>query len=382
MGTTFKEEKPGNLIAVGVPTKSGYFSTNFWISTLQYQTPINVSTVYIPVIGKPVDEARNIIVEQAKRMGARYLFFVDDDVLVPNFAIPRLLNLGVKVASGVYYTKYQPPTPVVLNKGVPGGYTDWVQGDVIDVDYIGMGCCLIDMSVFDEMEPPYFKYLKGASDPSDKRGTIGEDVWFCKKVAEAGHKVWVDTGIQCVHEDFANRMQYMHHETLRCGVWRDGSGKVMYLPTAEQSKDVQPDENAVAGLKVCWGYDADPEWVEAGTVTPAEFRMKWKDMAAVKVRNMLEYRSQPEVVGILNELHRLMADGAPLQIEVPDAATAARRLTDESSVDDIEKAFGSMQGRYQSVFTRKYLEDVAGLVGFKDINVETCGEKLVFSATK
>ena len=70
-----------------------------------------------------VADSRNRIAEQACQMGARYLFFVDDDVEVPTDALLTLLSVlqtrpEVKVCSGVYVDKAQPRSPALwdINK--------------------------------------------------------------------------------------------------------------------------------------------------------------------------------------------------------------------------------------------------------------------------
>ena len=57
-----------------------------------------------------------------------------------------------------------------------------------------MGCVLIKMSVFDQMERPYFD-LKANSE--GRRDGYGQDLYFYTKVRWAGIEVWVEPGIIC-----------------------------------------------------------------------------------------------------------------------------------------------------------------------------------------
>ena len=381
MATTIKDEKPGNLICIGIPNKNGLWSYRFGLSLVQLQTTINCSLMHIIVAGKPVDEARNEIVEQAKNAGAKYLMFIDDDNLVPPFAIPRLLNLKAKVASGVYYTKYQPPTPVILKKDYVGGWDKWTYGEVIDVDYIGLGCALIDMSVFDDIEPPYFKYTKGGVDPRKMEAHIGEDVYFCDKVLQAGHKIYVDTYVQAAHEDFASGTLYFFYEPAHCGAWQGRDGIVQYLPDAKMRIELkQKEDESVSTPKLCWGYGAEDGYVEASTVDLNEIRKKFKDAEDVKIKNVLEYKTPEEAVSFLHAVACVAKLGANLEVRVPDAISRVRSLTDE--LDDaafIDKFTGCPQGRYRSYYTTKNIEAIAGLANIHDVTVIQEGEDIVLT---
>lgn len=380
MATTLPNEKPGNLICVGIPTKNGLWSHRFGLSLMQMGVPINCSTMPITVDGKPVDEARNIIVEQAKLAGAKYLFFIDDDNLIPPFALPRLLNLKAKVASGVYYTKNQPPTPVILKKGYPGGWDRWTYGDVIDVDYIGLGCALIDMSVFDEIEPPYFKYVKCGTDPKQGVANVGEDVYFCDKVLKAGHKIYVDTFVQAGHEDFANQTTYFFLETAHCGAWVGPDGRVQYLPSAAKRVELSAQEDkSVSTPKLSWGYGSLAGFTEAHTADVIEIRKQFKDAEEIRVKNVFEYRSPEECLSFMHAVLSVAKVGANLEVRVPDSIPKIRTLSEESDAVFIDKFTGCAQGRFKSFYTKGNIEEIAKLLNIQDINVVIEGEEIVLT---
>jgi glycosyltransferase involved in cell wall biosynthesis len=380
MATSIPNEKPGNLICVGIPTKNGLWSHNFGISLPLLQTPINCSLMYAKVVGKPVDEARNLIVEMAKEAKAKYLLFIDDDNLIPPFTIPRLLNLKTKVASGVYYTKYQPPTPVILKKDYPGGWDKWTYGDVVDVDYIGLGCALIDMSIFDEIEQPYFKYSKGSIDPHKSEPHIGEDIYFCDKVLSKGYKIWVDTYIQVAHEDFANETLYFFYEPAHCGAWQTKGGDIQYLPDVSmRSKITQATEIFVSVPKLCWGYGPHDGFVEAGTVDVVEIRRRFKDVEHIKIRGIFEYKSPEEVVSFLHAIFSVAKVGAYIEVKVPNAIPKIRSLAGETDEVFIDKFTGPPQGRYKSYYTKGNIEAIAKLLNINEIKIVCENDDLVLT---
>jgi hypothetical protein len=57
-----------------------------------------------------------------------------------------------------------------------------------EVGSVGMGVMLIKANVFAALSEPWFE----TPWRHDKRGYIGEDVFFCKKAREAGFKIWID----------------------------------------------------------------------------------------------------------------------------------------------------------------------------------------------
>ena len=393
MVTTLKDEQPKNVIAICTPNLNGLFSTRAMLSHTGVGTPLNTSTVRLVVEGKPVDEARNELVELAKQHRAKYLLFLDDDTLPPQFALLRLLGLLAKnkktgkramVATGVYYTKSLPAMPVLLKKDVPGGYDDWEVGDIFDVDYIGMGCCLIDMRLFDELEKPYFNYTKGSPDPAAYQGTIGEDVWFCEQVLKAGHKIWVDSLIQCEHEDKASNMSYFHWNESGTGACRDKEGIIRYFPPAGDPARPDPGEKALADQKLCWGYVEPPEgFTLEASLVPEEIRRKYKDIEDVMIRDTIE-RVLPETgVKFMSRIVRSMKNDSKITVEVPDFPSIARGVADKSDERFMDALFGEPGKRYKSFFTVKGLTDtMSGLGVTKDTTVENVDGKLIFSGVK
>lgn len=384
MATTMPDERPGNLLIVATPIKNGLLSHNFYRGTHALQTPFNTTKGILTVSNMPVDKARNILVDQAKKAGAKYIFFLDDDVLPPPYAINRLLRLKAMVASGVYYSKSVPPLPVILKKDVIGGFEDWNYGDVIDVDYTGMGCVLIDMRVFDEISEPYFKYYKGSPEPNDGIGTLGEDVWFCEKVLEAGYKIYVDTLVQCKHEDFAKRTLYHYSKKHDCGVWHTPDNKIHYLLDAGKSVERAPASKAVKGKKVCWGYGIGKleGYEETQIADPAKIRERYKDIESVKVKHLLEHRDNEDAFGFLRAIYKSMRGGADIEVFVPDVIEQVKNLTDETAGEIVESLLGPPQGKYKSIYNVETLEEYAERLGLAETKVIKRNGNLILSGVK
>src|SRR5208337_1804156 len=92
--------------------------------------PTNMNVGYLCLKGKPIEEARDLCAENAIKLGAKYLWFVDDDVIPPPNTVRKLINVlqnhpEVKVCGGIYCTKQDPPQPLVFRGNGVGSYWNW-----------------------------------------------------------------------------------------------------------------------------------------------------------------------------------------------------------------------------------------------------------------
>ncbi len=161
---------------------------------------INIPSIFTCSRGTPIDMARNEIIKSAQTNGVEWVFFLDTDVVPPPDAIIRLLNHNLPIVSGVYWTRALPLEPAVWRE-VPNGKQaiPFTPGQMIEADFIGSGCLLIHMSVFDKIEKPYFEWTLSFKDPNDFGKGTSEDFDWCKKVRARGYSIKVDTSIQCRH---------------------------------------------------------------------------------------------------------------------------------------------------------------------------------------
>jgi cellulose synthase/poly-beta-1,6-N-acetylglucosamine synthase-like glycosyltransferase len=158
--------------------------------------------------------AREYICEQAHLIGAKYVFFIDDDTIPPPTACRMLTyqldqDPDVAAIGAIYVSRVEPPTPMVFKGFGEGVYWDWAVGDVFEVDAIGTGCCMIRVSALEDLPKPWFKTVDVVVQGNLKdRGIEGigaiqntDDIYFCKKLRAAGKKVLAHGGILCDHWD-------------------------------------------------------------------------------------------------------------------------------------------------------------------------------------
>jgi len=151
--------------------------------------------------GAPFDHARNELCRSALREGYDYVFFLDDDVLAPPYAIVNLMARNLPIISGMYFRRNPPHAPVaqIVNKdGMPRWLDEFKIGELVEVCHVGAGCLLIQRNVFDKIGYPWFEWLCDRYDlPVPQR--TSEDFTFCRKAKDAGYKIIVDTSVQCIH---------------------------------------------------------------------------------------------------------------------------------------------------------------------------------------
>jgi len=164
----------------------------------QLIVPSNV--LYSFKSGLPFDVGRNVIVEDALKAKAKFLFFLDSDVIPPKDALTKLINHNLDIVSGVYYRRVSPIDPT-MSRDFGNRHESIVKynlGDVIEVDLVGMGCCLIRTHVFKALPKPWFKWTM-LVEGIPRNQQCSEDYYFCRQAKINKFKIYVDTSIQCEH---------------------------------------------------------------------------------------------------------------------------------------------------------------------------------------
>lgn len=160
-----------------------------------YEIPATVERRKHCIYGMTIDRGYTEAVLQAVRDGATHLMCIEDDTFPPLDAIERLLAHDKDVVCG-WYPKRQPGprigVPIVLANGKrqtldnPDGHDG-----LVELYTAPMGCTLIKMDVFKNIEMPWFVTT----------GQLTQDSFFSQKARDAGFTLWCDTSIRCDHVD-------------------------------------------------------------------------------------------------------------------------------------------------------------------------------------
>ena len=154
--------------------------TNFSVM----QPPASISLMLNEPYGYTVPDARNFACAKCLNEGYEWVFFVDDDCLIPKNALVQLVARNEKIVGGFYYRKYFPLESVSMinNNGVPDIVKDYKIGDLFeDCLVLSSGCTLIHRSVLEAIEPPWYKTFT-----VNQRAALTEDTYFCEKARRAG----------------------------------------------------------------------------------------------------------------------------------------------------------------------------------------------------
>jgi hypothetical protein len=170
--------------------------------------PIEIETF---IVGSSLlTEGRHELTFLALEWDADWILWCDADHVFPKDAFCRLWAHGLDVVGANYARRGKPTAPTAAR--IVGDtdranlvYTTEekaVAGEIEQVDHLGFGFCLMRAHVFDALqihaeskgERSMMPLFEMRANPNGT-GIVGEDVFFFKKVREAGFKVWCDHGL-------------------------------------------------------------------------------------------------------------------------------------------------------------------------------------------
>jgi len=334
------------LVAVYVPT-FGRVSIQWANARAELQLPLGGSAAFaFDASNKNIAEKRNTAVLWAREAGARYLFFLGDDILAPGNTLIKMLRLqtlGYRVITGLYFSRSIPVQPMIFNDPLQGPDWDWHIGDLKQVQLSGCDCLMVEMKVFDEIEPPWFsldyKMCEGIKlpplSPEDKSGvqaggTRGaltlttEDFYFYTKLKETGIAAWCDTSIQCGHQDRESLINYelppdypqakpgseipRKQERLIADIGAGLRSDPLHLTGDVVRFDIDPGKNPDVLCDVLLVPEPDCKF----------------DL--VLASHILEHIAMEKAVGALREWVRILKVGGELVIRVPNVAFAMEKI--------------------------------------------------------
>lgn len=244
-GQSFLDKNPGkwvNRILIGTPAV-GLVRMEWVVGRYGQVIPTNWSHIeimqwmssYVP-LGYQVADAENVIAKHVVEQNFEWLLFIEHDNVLPPGTFVKLnkymMDADVPVVGALYFTKSEPPEPMVYREFGRGYYNGWKLGDKVWCRGIPFGCTLIHGSIIKALWEESPEYMTGNTltrrvfkhpedvflDPnsSDFLITTGTtDLQFCKEVVEkkifekAGwaeyqkkdYPFLIDTGIFVKHID-------------------------------------------------------------------------------------------------------------------------------------------------------------------------------------
>jgi GT2 family glycosyltransferase len=137
--------------------------------------------------------------------GFSWLLSVDSDIIMPKHSLQRLLDIQDQtraISSGTYIQRKEDQRipEIYIHNPETGGHKhlpiEQAEKDqILDVEAVGFGCCLVRRDVFEKVGNPWFTYHSSL----EFNKVLSEDVDFCMKAKNQGYQVVVDTGLKLGH---------------------------------------------------------------------------------------------------------------------------------------------------------------------------------------
>lgn len=372
---------------VGVPT-FGQVSIDWALNFHMIGAGLAVYVAYSTPKNKRVDVAKNEICQQAVDQNADWVFFLDDDVIPPSNVLMKCIKNAfgppyLDIINGVYFSKSEPPMPLMFRGDMKGSVWNWHVGDLIKIDAAGMGCTFIKTKVLKEIKEkvggPWFSvdYTYNPNDPNDfPAPSIGatEDLYFYKKARECGFQTWADTSIQCVHEDRKNNLYYQLPDDY---------------PQATPGSDIKPRGKKLildigCGSRSPYFEEGVPVRLDLDEKNKPDIVASWNNIPEpdckydiVFASHALEHNEHRRVGGTLKEWLRVLKVGGEIRIVVPNLQFVAERLLKDEGLEErdmwiLYSAQKDEHDYHKVGFTPKLLKDLLEGVGcLEDIKVWT-----------
>ena len=162
--------------------------------------------------------ARNRIAQTALDGGYDFVLMVDNDVTPPRDALVNLLSHNVDACLGFYAHRNADNRPsgrtcicrmkdgngaFYFNYPLESEYTveemRQMRGSgehLVRIHGGGMGCALIRVRLFDEIDYPWFDWVNY---DDEARGMLSEDLFFCERCKRNKVAMYTDTRVACGH---------------------------------------------------------------------------------------------------------------------------------------------------------------------------------------
>jgi hypothetical protein len=191
----------------------GFVQTDFMSSVLQvcYTNKYDIQIVE-GYSGPLISKARNNLATHfLVATDAEYLLMADTDIVFNDEVLDRLLKADLPIVSALYVAPYPHPgelNPVALVLGESGKYEPLQLDDTdgydpeqpIPVDGVGMGLCLIQRRVIEDVGVDIDKNWPFAEQVLESVGQhCGEDLTFCLRAQERGHQAYVIPAARAGH---------------------------------------------------------------------------------------------------------------------------------------------------------------------------------------
>lgn len=176
-------------VTVAIPSRD-FVHTSFAFSLISMITATRFPVFIANVRSSILPVSRSFLVEQAQNNKSDYILFLDSDMVFPPDTLMRLLSHDKDITAGIYCQREGDRKPMGCVPGMAAIDILSKEG-LTEAWRVPTGCLLIKMSVFSQMEKPYFRWKIR----EDSSHIVGEDSEFCDRARELGYEIWIDNAL-------------------------------------------------------------------------------------------------------------------------------------------------------------------------------------------
>jgi hypothetical protein len=144
--------------------------------------------------GTLIANQRHELVKTAKEWQATHVLFIDSDIEFEAHHVLKLIEFEELIVGAAYSKRVEPIITTAWHTLYD--WDSWVRVEEqtdshIKIQAMGLGFCLIETKVFDQLDLPWFQlgFYNGQY--------TGEDIEFFRKCNEAGIPIWLDIQTTC-----------------------------------------------------------------------------------------------------------------------------------------------------------------------------------------
>lgn len=220
-------------IAIGFPSPD-QVSVEFHNALIQLitQTAQFVSLGLTNAVSSRIAVNRNVIVENARTLGATDILWIDSDSVFPVQSLMQLLMHDKDiVCATTCRRKGNDRSPVAVPTDLA---TIKPNQELVSMKQVGFPFMLTKMSVFDKLdelglapdkayfaEPPRWMMRKLGLEIGGTDAIVGEDEYWCQLVLRAGFEIWCDMGLSMQIGHIGNKVYYIENAVVPAAVGLD-----------------------------------------------------------------------------------------------------------------------------------------------------------------
>ena len=176
-----------------------FVETECWKSVMKLAKPPDAEAEVRTYARYSVAQARNVMAKDAVSERFDFVFVVDSDQILPADALVKLLAVDADIRCGwTVMNAGRPETNAAVYNARARHFSfyteDTLPKTVFESDGGGLAVSLINVSLFKEMEYPYFRFIEYPNGD-----ILTEDLNFCLAVKGMGKSIKFDPSVRAGH---------------------------------------------------------------------------------------------------------------------------------------------------------------------------------------